>query len=219
MTQPSKGSRATNPVWGGRLKPEHARFVEEYLRDHNATQAYMRAYGVTNADSANAAGARLLAIVSVRTEVKRREAELLAAVQAETRITLERTVREIARGAFFDPRKFFTDKGELRRITDLDEDTAAALAGFDFTEAGRRGEDAVVHFISKVKLVDRKGYLDMLMKHLGGYSEDNRQKGAGVAAEALRAFFGALHSGAGRIKPVRLDERGQPIPPKPLLKV
>lgn len=53
---------------------------------------------------------------------------MLAKVQRETGITLERTLREIAKGAFHDPRKFFDDSGALKPVTELDDDTAAAIA-------------------------------------------------------------------------------------------
>lgn len=125
---------------------------------------------------------------------------MLAKVQEDTGITLERTLREIARGAFHDPRRFFDESGGLKRIVDLDDDTAAALAGFDVTELNADG--AVIGYVKKIKLGDRKGYLDMLMKHLGGYKVDNDQKGKS-AADALREFFAHLHAGAGRLPIVK----------------
>mgnify|MGYP002359941962 CR=1 FL=1 len=151
-------------------------FVAEYLKDKNATQAYVRAYGASE-DCANTAGPRLLVHVGVRAEIDRLEAEALAKVQAETGITLERTLRAIAAVAFHDPRKFFDDAGNLKPIHDLDEDTAAALAGMDIQEEFAGSGEARVHIgrTKKVKIAERKGYLDMLMKHLGGYKVDNEQ--------------------------------------------
>jgi len=122
-------------------------------------------------------GSRLLTDVVIRAEVESQEAEALAKVQAETGITLERTLRSIAAVAFHDPRKFYGENGELRPITELDEDTASALAGFEVQEefAGS-GEDRVhIGRTKKVKISERRGYLDMLMKHLGGYKVDNEQ--------------------------------------------
>lgn len=148
----------------------------------------MRAYGVS-ASSAVRAGPRLLGNVGVKSEIVRLETEQLAQVQRDTGISLERTLREIAKGAFFDPRAFFTADGNLKPITELDDISAAALAGFEITEVGGRGKDSVLSFVSKAKLADRKGYLDMLMKHLGGYKADNDQG----AAEALKGMSIALN--------------------------
>lgn len=141
---------------------------------------------------------------------------MLAKVQEDTGITLERTLREIARGAFHDPRKFFAEDGSLKRITALDDDTASALAAFESVEMNADG--AVIGHIKKVKLGDRKGYLDMLMKHLGGYKVDNDQKAKG-AAEALRDFFGHLHAGSGKLPIVKTAARMPALPPAhPLVK-
>lgn len=193
------------------LNARQRAFVVEYLKDKNATKAYMAVYGVSQA-TAETAGPRLLGNVRVRTEVDRLEAEQLAQVQEETGITLKRTLEYIARGAFFDPRKFFEPNGELVPITDLDDTSAAALAGFEVTEIAGQGKNAVTRYVSKAKLADRKGYLDMLMKHLGGYKEDNGQQGQ-AAADVLRSLFlNQLHAGAGRLTVVREPGRPQKGP-------
>lgn len=180
------------------LKPGPRRFAVEYLRDHNATQAYIRAGYKARGAGASVNAARLLANANFSAAIAMAEAEMLAQVQEETGITLKRTLEFIARGAYYDPRKFFRPNGELVPITELDDETAMALAGFEATEIGGRGEDAVVRFISKAKLADRKGYLDMLMKHLGGYGKDNEQPGQPVA-DALREFLGSLHQSSAKL--------------------
>lgn len=182
------------------LKPKPRAFAVEYLKDKNATQAYIRAGYSARGNSAEVNAARLLRNAQVSAAIAKAEQEMLAKVQEDTGITLERTLREIARGAFHDPRRFFDESGGLKQIVDLDDDTAAALAGFDVTELNADG--AVIGYVKKIKLGDRKGYLDMLMKHLGGYKVDNDQKGKS-AADALREFFAHLHAGAGRLPIVK----------------
>jgi phage terminase small subunit len=188
-------------------RPDVKVFIREYLKDPNGRRAAIAAgYSAASADSQ---ASRLLKNVKVRAEIDKVEAERLAKVQEETGITLERTLREIAKGAFHDPRKFFDEAGNLKPITELDDETAAALAGFDVTEERERGEGGrseVVGYTKKVKLGDRKGYLDMLMKHLGGYKKDNEQQSK-PAAEAIKAFFEHLHSGAGRAQVVQPADR------------
>lgn len=157
------------------LTPSEQRFVEEYVKDRNGCQAYKRAgHEGASDNSARAAGSRLLAKRNVRAAVEQRSEELLRAVQQETGITLERTLREIARGAFFDARKLFDHNGIPLAIQDLDDETASVLAGMDVLEEYRgTGEDReFVGYVKKYKLSERKGYLDMLMKHLGGYAND-----------------------------------------------
>jgi phage terminase small subunit len=182
------------------LNPRQRLFVVEYLKDKNATQAAIRA-GYSEA-TARQMGSENLSKPYIAAEIDRHEAELLAKVQADTGITLARTLEFIAKSAYHDPRKFYDAKGNLKPIPELDDDTAFALAGFEVTEIGGRGKDAVLAHVSKVKLSERKGYLDMLMKHLGGYKADNAQQGDAMGT-ALRGFFADLHGGAGRIQHAR----------------
>lgn len=171
-------------------------FAEAYIANGgNATEAAKTA-GYSPATAAQA-GSRLLRDVQVRAMVEESQRQHLEKVQRETGITLERTLKEIARGAFHDPRRFFDTAGNLKPIADLDDETAAALAGFDVTEEFQgRGEDRErVGFTKKIKLADRKGYLDMLMKHLGGYKKDNEQGGE-ATANALSALLGQMKRSA-----------------------
>jgi phage terminase small subunit len=186
------------------LSGREALFVAEYQKDHNATQAAIRAG--YSAKTAKQQGSRLLTRDDVRRAVDEQTAQRIAQAAHETGITLERTLREIARGAFFDVRKLFRENGEPLPVTELDDDTASVIAGLETaTERSRtRGSDSDVDestFVRKYKLADRKGYLDMLMKHLGGYAKDNEQAkpDAPVAVvpgnEMARELAYALHLG------------------------
>lgn len=154
------------------LTPRQQRFVEEYLIDLNATQAARRAgYSVRNATDT---GYGLLQYPHIQEAVQKAR----AAQQERTRINADRVLLEIARLALYDPRKFFDAEGSPLRITDLDDDTAAALNGIEVAEqyTGRGAERQFVGFIKKYKLVDKGPNLDRLMKHLGLYGADNCQR-------------------------------------------
>jgi phage terminase small subunit len=166
------------------LNPRQRAFVVEYLKDKNATQAYMRAYGASQ-QTADTAGPRLYGNARIQSEIVRLESEALAQVQRETGITLERTLREIARLGFFDPRRLLDAKGNPKPLHELDDDTAAAIAGLDVQqiELGS-GDSAIPATVKKYKLADKNASLEKLMKHLGGYKEDHDQSG-NAAAKAL----------------------------------
>jgi phage terminase small subunit len=161
---------------GAPKRPDVNVFIAEYKIDRNGRRAAIAAGYAPG--SAAVTASRLLTKPNIRTEIDNHRQEVINRVQQETGITLERTLREIARGAFHDPRKFFDAAGNLLPVTKLDDDTAAALAGFEVTEEFEgSGEDRrPAGFTKKIKIGDRKGYLDMLMKHLGGYEVDNKQK-------------------------------------------
>jgi phage terminase small subunit len=180
------------------MNAKHKAFIAAYLRLKNATKA-AREVGYAEV-SAEERGREILARPDVAAAIAAHEAAILESAVKETGITLERTLREIAKAAFFDPRKFWNDDGSLKQPTELDDDTAAALAGFEVLEEFEgHGEDRRhVGYTKKVKLADRKGYLDMLMKHLGGFKADNEQTQQPLA-EALRGFIGELHQAGSRL--------------------
>ena len=84
--------------------------------------------------------------------------------ETRTEITQDRVLKEYARLAFLDPRRFFDNNGSLKNIVDLDDDTAACVSGMDivaFKDGERAGQ------INKIKIADKKGALDSVARHLG----------------------------------------------------
>ena len=115
-------------------------FVAEYLIDLNATRAAIAAG--YSPKTAGQQGSRLLKNVKVLTEIAGKTKERIARLE----ITADNVLNELAKLAFFDPRKFFKPDGSAIPITELDDDTAMALAGFEMiehflTSASRREEE------------------------------------------------------------------------------
>lgn len=152
------------------LTDKQAQFVREYLIDLNATQAAIRAG--YSAKTAEVQGSRLLSNAKVALEVAAAQQKR----SVKTEITAARVIQEIARLAFFDPRKLLTADGEPVPIQDLDDDTAAAIAGIETATERRRGEDEGATHIRKYKIADKNSALEKLAKHLGIYELDNHQK-------------------------------------------
>lgn len=143
-----------------RLTDKQKRFVAEYLVDLNATAAAKRA-GYSEKTACEQA-ARLLANVKVQTAVQ----EAKQARQERTEITQDMVLRETAKLAFFDIRKMFDKDGKPLDISELDADTAAALAGLDVQDIADNDGD-YVGFVKKYKMADKLKALELLGKHLG----------------------------------------------------
>lgn len=156
------------------LTPRQQRFVDEYLIDLNATQAATRA-GYSK-KTANEQGSRLLAHVSVSTEIARRMAERAGRVE----VTQDMVLRELVKIGFSDIRKVVRwgttevvagtdDDGEpiietyhgltLVGADAIDDSTAAAISEIS------EGRDGL-----KVKLHDKKSALVDIGRHLGMFS-------------------------------------------------
>lgn len=114
------------------LKPitlRQERFVSEYMKDGNATQAAIRA-GYSER-SAYQIGHMLLRTEAVATRVEALRAEL----RMGDNLTAARIRKEVARIAFFSPKKLIDEEtGEFKAMHELDDDTAAAIASIENEE-------------------------------------------------------------------------------------
>lgn len=79
---------------------------------------------------------------------------------------------ELAKIAFFDPRKLFNEDGSMKDVQELDDDTAAALVSMDAVSS--MGAEGPVE-TRKIRLVNKNQALEHLAKHLGLFKADNDQ--------------------------------------------
>ena len=149
-------------------KERRARFVEAYITNGgNATQAAITAG--FSARRARATGAEIVAERSISEEIERRRAKLLAEKQAETGMTIERTLREIARIAYADVRKLYRPDGTIKPMAEWDDDTAATVAGLENVEFTSDGQ--VTGRLRKLKHWDKVAALDKAMRYLRLYPQ------------------------------------------------
>lgn len=150
-------------------------FGEAYIANGgNATQAAITAG--YSAKTARAAGSRLLTNVDVSKAIVARHAE----VAAITGLSTERTLLEVARIAYSDPRKLYTPAGTLKAIKDWDDESAAVVASVE-TEDSRAavrdsGEVEESSQVKKLKLWDKNTALGNAMRFHGMFREDNLQQ-------------------------------------------
>jgi phage terminase small subunit len=157
--------------------PKRERFCQQYVIDLNGRAAAVRA-GYKDGSGTDVTASRLLADA----KVKARIAELQAKVANRLEITAERVLRETARLAFSDPRKFFNADGTLRPITDLDDDAAAALASFESVQKAIPGGEGETEEVRKFKIWDKPAALGMLGRHLKLFTEKLEVSGDLAAA-------------------------------------
>jgi len=148
-----------------KMTARQARFVQEYLLDLNASAAARRAgYAPRNA---NVTGPRLLSNASIAAAVDAAMAER----SARTAVSADRVVQELAKIAFLDARLLFDENGLPRPISELDDDTAAAIAGLEVSVT--EDDNGRVTRVAKIKIADKLAALEKLGKHLGLYEPRN----------------------------------------------
>lgn len=149
------------------LTPKQEAFCQKYIELGCATKAYYAAYDAKGSKpiTANRKAKELLDNGKIAARVR----ELQAIHQKRHEVTVDRVIQEFARLAFLDIRKAFDEEGRLKPIHELDDETAAAIAGLEVETLfeGRGSEREAIGRLHKVKLTDKKGALDSLARHLG----------------------------------------------------
>ena len=155
-----------------KLTPKQEAFALAYCRLMNGSDAYRAVYAPkkATAKTINEAASRLLK----NSKVAARVSEVIEKAAENTGLSVERTLKEISRVAYFDGRKLYNDKGDLIPANEWDADTAAAIS--HMSNAGP------VPF-------DKNSALEKAMKYHGLYEKDNNQKGD-TAIIALMAAVG-----------------------------
>jgi len=137
------------------LNPKHRRFAEEYVVDFHGTKAAIRA-GYSK-KSARIQASQLLANPNIMAAVQ----FLMQKVSAKLELTSERVLQEIARSCFSDVRKLYSRRGRRLKPHELDDDTAAALAGYELKDG-----------VLKVRFCSKTEALNMAGRYLKLFKED-----------------------------------------------
>lgn len=146
------------------------RFCDEYLIDLNATRAYKVAYPNCKKDeTARANGSRLLTKANIQIYV----ADKMKEREQRTEITQDRVIKELAKIAFLDIRKLYTENGQLKNVADIDSETAGAISSLETLEEyeGYGDEREKIGDTQKVRLLDKTKALELLGKHLGMFKD------------------------------------------------
>lgn len=158
------------------LTKKQQEFVAAYLIDGNATKAALSA-GYSKRTAAKQ-GSQLLAIPRIQQEIAKKHNKRLEKFE----ISAEKVLNEIAKLAFFDPRKLFREDGSPKHITELDDETAMAVAGLDVNEL--YGEDGPIGQVKKYKLADKGQNLERLGRYLKLFTDKVEHSGK-VTLEGL----------------------------------
>jgi len=140
------------------LNEKQEEFCRQYIVDHNATQAAVRA-GYSR-DSASAIGFENLTKPEIRARVETLQEE----ANSRTGLSADKVLRELMRIAFCDVRRVFAEN-RILNINEIDDDTAAAISSIELDKFGNT---------KKIRTNSKNQALEVLCKHLGLTSEKLR---------------------------------------------
>ncbi len=180
-----KPKAGTKPKAGEKLTPRQKLFVQEYLKDMNASRAYRAAgYRSGNDEAVQASASRLLWSAKLSRAV---HGELLKRFTT-SEITADRVLRELARIAFSNMADFLRvnpDGSFVIDLSNVDRDAGAAICDAATTE-GEHSKSV------KIKLHSKLSALDMLGKYLKLFNETTPAVSTEGHALLLDALSGAV---------------------------
>ncbi|MFC1541585.1 terminase small subunit [Candidatus Latescibacterota bacterium] len=138
-------------------------FVEEYLKDLNATQASIRAG--YSAKTARFQGSRLLTNVNILEKISDIKKKLLDDIRADA----YENILNLKSCATFNIKKLFKN-GRLLNIDELDDETAIAIQSVTVKQKKRYDPDEdkdVWDDVIKVTVTDKLGSIELLGKYQG----------------------------------------------------
>jgi len=145
------------------LTPKEELFCKEYILDFNGTQSAIRAnYSKRTAN-------RIASAMLKKEYIQKRILELTKSNGEKYDTTLDQCVAQLRRWVWQDVRKYLNEDGTHKKISDLDDDAAAAIAGFEVDETYETvdGEKRTAGRTKKTKRQDAVKAMEILVKVLG----------------------------------------------------
>ncbi|MCP4612080.1 MAG: terminase small subunit, partial [Planctomycetes bacterium] len=158
--------------------------IEILLKDLNATQAAIRA-GYSKKTARSIASENL-----TKPDIQKKLRELIQQQTVRTQIDADKVIKEAGRVALADVRLAFNKDGTIKDIHDIPEDLGRAISGIEVEETYEgKGKDQVwTGYIKKIKFWSKDKQIEVLMKHLGLFREDNKQVGQTLASAVHQAL-------------------------------
>lgn len=167
------------------LTEKQKKFVNEYLKDLNATRAYKSAYPTCKKDeTANVNGSKLLRNTKVAEYLEKR----MRKRSERTEITQDNVLKELASIAFAKVTDFVTVENGCVMIKDTSEIPEALLPAIESIKEGKNGIE--------IKFHDKNKSLEMLGRHLGMFNDKVQVSGTlnnpmeGLTTEELKKLIG-----------------------------
>ncbi|MGN5479508.1 terminase small subunit [Cupriavidus basilensis] len=150
-----------------KLSPKQERFIEEYLKDLNATQAALRA-GYSS-KTARQIGEQLIR----KPEIQKRLAAAPAARSERAQVDADYVLRRMVEIDQMDVLDIMTGSMELKPVSEWPRVWRQYLSGFDLAEMfeGTGSDRTLAGILKKIRWPDKVKNLELIGRHLGMFKE------------------------------------------------
>lgn len=161
------------------LTPKQLRFVEEYVKSLNASQAAVLAgYSKRNPD---VVGGRLVKLPLVLVAIQER----LDVLKRHNELSPKRILEELRRIATFDYASLYDQNGKLLPIHQMPPEARACIANIETRRVNLNSGDGQTDEVTRIRLIDKAKALEMLGKHLGLLTDKVEHSGTLVIRHEL----------------------------------
>lgn len=155
-----------------KLTVKQEKFCQEYIKSGNKTEAYRLAYSTKNMkpSTVNRKAFELFTDGKVTARIQQLEEE----IAERNKVTIDELIKSLAEMVRFDIGDFYDDNGQFLPVKQMPKRARMMIESLDVQEFF--GDGKVVGHVKKVRTVKKLDAIEKLMRHLGGYEVDNRQK-------------------------------------------
>lgn len=165
------------------LTAKREAFAVAVAKGETATAAYRANFNTAGmaAKTVHESASRLLADRKVTARI----AELRGPAMLASQIDAAEAFRQLGAVLRSDIRRVVHEDGSLIPVSDLDDETALAVASIEVREEyeGTGKDRKLVGYTKKLKFWNKNDAIDKAMKHLGLFERDNRQKQENLAIQ------------------------------------
>ena len=152
-------------------------------------QCYMKAYPEVTEKSARVLASKLVKVQKIQDYIQARK----KAAADRVELNVDMVLRGLLRIAMFDPRKLYKENGHMKKIPDLDDDTALGIHGIKFSNMyiGKGKNKRIKSVLDSVQTESRKAAWDLLGTHLSMW-DGNTSTSPEEFVDDVRTFASTL---------------------------
>jgi phage terminase small subunit len=153
-------------------------FCQAYLRLGDKSAAYREAYSCLKMkpETIHAMASKLSSDHKVAIRIEQLQKEAIERNKA----TLDEVLMVLADIIRFDPAAMYDENGNLLAVHQMPKKVRMCIQSFEVEEIPSFNDEQPDTLTKKVKHYDKLAGVEKLMKHLGGYALDNKQKAVNI---------------------------------------